>query len=130
MRPPLIRALAIARRHAPWIALGLIVVVMALAGPAACKRSARIAAEQRVEREQRGAAAASARDAIAATAAASARERESDDLTIRNNREIIHADGAEMPVDPAATGAGLDSLCRRAAYRDSERCRLRRTAAR
>lgn len=131
MQGPLIRVLALARRFAPWVALGLAaLVLLALAGPASCNRSKRIAAEQRVERAQRGAAADNARDAIAASAAANARERHSDDLTQRNSKEILNAEGAHMPADPAATRAGLDGLCRRAAYRDSERCRLRGAAAR
>ncbi|HET9355150.1 MAG TPA: hypothetical protein VFO42_03185 [Sphingomicrobium sp.] len=126
----MIRIPDLARRFAPWLALALAALVLALAGPAACKRSARIAAEQRVERAQRDAGADSARDAIATAAAANERERRSDDITIRNHQEIRNAQGADMAVDPHATGAGLDGLCRRAAYRDSERCRLRRAAAR
>ena len=125
----LMRALALARRFAPWIAAGLALLALVLTGPAACKRASRIAAEQRVEREQRGAAADNARDAVASGAAANARERSSDSLTIRNSKEIIDAEGAQMPVGPAATRAGLDGLCRRAAYRDSQRCRLRRPAS-
>ena len=126
----LTRALGLARRFGPWAAAAVALFVMVLAGPAACKRSGRIAAEERVDRAQRSAAADNARDAIAAAGAANERERGSDDLTIRNQREIMHAEGAQMPVDPAATRAGLDGLCRRAAYRDSERCRLRGAAAR
>ena len=126
----MIALLDLARRWAPWLALGLAALILALAGPAACKRSAKIAAEQRVEREQREAGVDSARDAVASAGAANARERTSDELTIRNTREIRDATGAAMPVDPNATRAGLDGLCRRAAYRDSERCRLHGAVAR
>ena len=121
-------AIDLARRWAPWVMLAF--AAMVLAGPAACKRASRIAAEQRVEREQRGAAADNARDAIASASAANERERKSDELTIRNQLEIRNAQGADMPVDPHAARAGLDGLCRRAAYRDSERCRLRGAASR
>lgn len=124
------RLVELARRWAPWLVLAVAALGLLMAGPAACKRAGRIAAEQRVERAQRGAAADSARDAIATAGAANDRERQSDDLTIRNQLEIRNAEGADLPVNPHATGAGLDSLCRRAAYRDSERCRLRRAAAR
>ena len=126
----MIRLVDLARRWAPWLALGVAGLVLLLSGPAACKRSNRIAAEQRVEREQRTAAAGSARDAIATAAAANDRERTSDQLTIRNSTEIRNANGAATPVDHDATRAGLDGLCRRAAYRDSERCRLRGAASR
>ena len=124
------RALELARRWGPWLALALAALVLLLAGPVSCKRASKIAAEQRVEREQSTAAAGSARDAVATAAAANARERTSDQPTIRNSTEIRNANGAATPVDHDATRAGLDGLCRRAAYRDSERCRLRGTASR
>ncbi|WP_162888153.1 hypothetical protein [Sphingomonas mesophila] len=124
-----LRAAELLRRWAPGLLLGLAALGLLLAGPAACQRGQRIAAEQRVERTQRDAAGGSARDAVETAAAASVRERAADELTQRNQREIRHADGAAQNVDPAATRAGFDGLCRRTAYRDSQRCRLRQPAA-
>ena len=118
------------RRGAPWLVLAAAALVLALAGPAACKRAGRLAAEKRVATEQQRSSSANARDAIATTGASAERDRQSADLTIRNEREIRNAQGANQPVDPSATRAGLDGLCRRAAYRDGERCRLRRAPAR
>ena len=45
-----------------------------------------------------------------------------DDLTRSNSNEIRSADGADAPVSSDLRGAGMRSLCRRAAYRDSEKC--------
>ena len=50
-------------------------------------------------------------------------------LSPRYEKEIRNAKGADAPVDPAVRDAGLASLCRRAAYRSSERC-LRFTSSR
>ena len=123
-------ALDLIRRWGPWALLGLAVLMLVLAGPAACKRAARLAAEKRIATEQQQSSSANARDAIVTTGASAERERHSTDLTIRNEREIRNAQGADQPVDSSVTGAGLDGLCRRAAYRDGERCRLRRAPAR
>jgi hypothetical protein len=118
------------RRWWPWMALASAALALLLAGPAACKRAARLAAEQRVATEQQRSAASSARDAIETIGTSNLRERQSDELSTENEREIHNAKGANQPVDPAVARAGLDSLCRRAVYRDSERCRLRRAASR
>jgi hypothetical protein len=89
-----------------------------------CQAARQQGAQSRVDRGQTEALGNSAADAIATQGAAAARERASEDLGRTNEREIRNAKGANAPVDPAARDAGLRSLCRRAAYRESERCRL------
>ena len=123
-------AIELLRRWWPWVTLAVAALALVLAGPAACKRAARLEAEQRVADEQRRSSTASARDAIETVGTSNIRERRSDDLSTENEREIRDAKGANEVIDPAVTGVGIDSLCRRATYRDSERCRLRRAASR
>jgi hypothetical protein len=118
------------RRGAPWIAIALLSAIILVVGPRLCAKSGRQQAEIRVGHEQGRAATASGRDAVATTGAAAQRERASDELSISNRKEIDHAQGSQVAVGAAVHDAGIDGLCRRAAYRDSERCRLRRAAAR
>jgi Flp pilus assembly protein TadB len=81
-------------------------------------------AQARVEHEQTQALSNSANDAVATVARSGEASAASEALTRSNEQEIRHAKGADAPVDPAARDAGLRSLCRRAAYRGSERCKL------
>jgi len=112
------------------VGLALLATLLLLLGPAACERIRSLGAQARLGREQLDAAAKSGADAVAATAGAARRERESEDLTRHNEREIRDAQGADQKVDPGVRDAGLRSLCRRAAYRDGERCRLLEPGAR
>lgn len=80
------------------------------------------AAKARLSTNQAQAGAMNAKDAIGATGAVSARQQASDDLTRSNADEIHHAKGADAPVDPAATAAGLRSLCRRASAAGDPKC--------
>jgi hypothetical protein len=92
-------------------------------------RGARNSARQvRVSEGQAGAVAESAADAIQAVDSLHARDTRSDDLTRENSYEIRNAPGADAPVGDGVHSAGVDSLCRRAAYRGSERC-LQRSIA-
>ena len=120
----------LARRFAPWIALGVLVVVIAFAGPAACRKLHTEQARARLGEEQARAASKSGEDAVATVGAAANREQQSDHMSENHEQQIRNAPGADAPVDPAVRDVGLGSLCGRAAYRDNERCRLRRTAAR
>ena len=103
------------------VAIILILIVLAMG---AWQKYRSQAAQARVERGQTKALGESARDAIATQGAAGARERASEELTRTNEKEIRDAKGADDRVDPAVRDAGLRAQCRRAAYRDSERCRL------
>lgn len=109
------------------IALALLIGVLQVRS---CTNAKREAATLRVQGEQMKAGMNSAADAIAIQSAVNQREREADDLTRANEKEIRNATGADARVDDRATAAGLDSLCRRASYRDTERCRLRRAPPR
>ena len=119
----------LARRFAPWVALAMLVLIVALVGPSTCRKLAHEAARARLGEETARSAGASGQDAVATVGAAARREAGSADLTRTNELEIRNAQGADVPVDPAVRDAGLGGLCRRPAYRDTERCRLRRAAA-
>ncbi len=118
------------RRIAPWIMVAMIGLVLALAGPAACRKINNEAARARLAEASATAASRNGEDAVATVGAAARREQQSEQLTQSNEKEIRNAQGADMPVDPAVRDAGLGGLCRRPAYRDDERCRLRRAAPR
>lgn len=89
-----------------------------------CSSGRQQRAQGRVDAGQAGAFANSTADAIAVQQAAHGREDASEQLSRTNEEEIRNAQGASAPVDPAVRDAGLRSLCRRAAYRDSPRCKL------
>ncbi len=106
------------------ISLALLAVFIMLAGPAACNAFRSKGAQSRVEKAQTGAVVNSAKDAIATQEASTGRERASEGLTATNTKEITSAEGADIKVHPGVNDAGIRSLCRRAAYRDSDRCRV------
>lgn len=103
---------------------GVLALVLILAGPAACNKIRSLRAQAELQQGQSEALGNSARDAIATQGEAHRREAESEALTKSNEKEIRDAPGADDAVNPAVRDAGLRSLCRRAAYRDSERCRM------
>jgi len=118
------------RRFAPWIVIAALVLAMAIAGPAACRKLHTDQARARLGEEQARAASKSGENAVAAVGAAAKREQQSDQMGEDHEKEIRGTAGADAPVAPAVRDVGLGSLCGRAAYRDSERCRLRRPATR
>lgn len=108
----------------------LLIIAVLIFGLTECQKRRSQAAQARVERSQTEALSNSAADAIGAVAASGANQVASEGLTRSNEREIRNASGANDAVNPAVRDAGLRSLCRRAAYRDSERCRLLEAPAR
>lgn len=106
------------------ILVAALVIIMLTAGPAACNKIRSMGAQAKVNSAQSNAFVNSAGDAVETIGNANSRERSSDDLTATNSKEIHDAPGAKVQVNPAADAAGLRSLCRRAAYRHSERCQL------
>lgn len=108
------------------IIAALVLVVIVLGGLQFCswQRARQQAAESRLQRNQTEALSNSAQDAIATQGRSQAEERASEELSRSNEKEIRDAEGANDRVNPAVRDAGLRSLCRRAAYRDSERCRV------
>lgn len=117
----------VARVAAAALAIVLIVGVLQVRS---CVNAKRDAAVLKVQGEQAKAAGKSAADAIATQSDVNRRSQEAEGLTRTNEKEIRNAPGADARVDDRATAAGLDSLCRRASYRDTERCRLRGAAPR
>lgn len=119
----------IGEKAARVIATGglIVIVIAALAGVLTltqCSNGRQEAAQARVSTGQADAFANSAADSIAVQQAASGRERASEDQSRTNEKEIRDAQGANDAVNPAVRDAGVRSLCRRAAYRDSPRCKL------
>ncbi|MCY7271372.1 MAG: hypothetical protein LH485_04875 [Sphingomonas bacterium] len=118
-----------ARRFAPWILIATFALLIALVGPAACRKLNQESARARLGEQSASSASRNGEDAVATVGAAARREQQSDALTRANEKEIRDAQGADVRLDPAVRDAGLGGLCRRPAYRDHERCRLRRAAA-
>jgi uncharacterized protein HemX len=106
------------------ILLAVVVIGLVWFGLAQWQKARTAATESRLQQAQSGATVESAKDAIATQGAAAARETASEDLSRNNEKDIRNAEGSADPVKPAARDAGLRAVCRRAAYRDSERCRL------
>lgn len=67
--------------------------------------------------------AVSGKDAVEAVSNAGTRETGVEQVTKENSDAIRSAPGANVAVDSAVDDAGRRSLCRRAAYRDSEQCK-------
>jgi type II secretory pathway component PulM len=102
----------------------ILLLIAAFVTVSRCSSRRQERAQARVDVGQSGAFTNSTADAIAAEQAAHARENASQQLSRTNEEEIRNANGASASVDPAVRDAGLRSLCRRAAYRDSARCKL------
>ncbi|MEN3973127.1 hypothetical protein WJS89_10645 [Sphingomicrobium sp. XHP0235] len=119
-------------RNPLYAILGLAIVLLILVLFSCSQWDARRSAEaqSKLDRKQAEARSESATEAIETIDTTNDKAAESEDLTARNAKEIRNAQGADERVNPHVARAGLDSLCRRAAYRDSERCKLRDTHSR
>jgi hypothetical protein len=107
------------------IAVGVILLVVAVGFTVrSCDSRHNKAAQSRLERAQGDARANSAADAVSTVAASGEAAAASEAQTRANEKDIRDAEGSTAPVNPAVRDAGLRALCVRAAYRDSERCRL------
>ena len=111
------------------VGLAFVLCIVGFLYVQSCQRARVAATEKRLERAQSGAAVESARDVIATQGNVAQAQAAGEELTRTNEEEIRNAKGADAPVDPALRDAGLASLCRRPAYRSSERC-LRLSASR
>ena len=118
----------LARRLAPLAGLTLLALVLLVVLPGSCRRERTAAATARVEQGAAKAASDNGRDAVETVGRAAARHDADERITRTNQEEIRHANGAEVPVAAAVRAAGIDGLCRRAAYRDDPRCGVRRAA--
>ena len=91
-----------------------------LSGALSGGKRARAEAELNAGRADAGIA--SGQDATNTVGAAGGRESAIDQQTRENEHAIRNAPGADVPVDAGVHGAGIGSLCRRAAYRSDPRC--------
>jgi len=114
----------VAGRLVALVVGGLVLLAAISFGLSQCQKRRSEAAQSRVEHSQGEAATNSAADAIGTVTASGARETASEDLTRTNERDIRSAEGADQRINPAAQVAGLKALCRREAYRNSERCKI------
>ncbi len=110
-----------ARKHIAWIGIGLLAVLLVSGwGIRSCQE--RETTKARLARNQVQAGQNSAKDAIDTVGAANGRETGIQDTTRANDAQIRAADGASDAVKPAVRDAGLQSLCRRASYKETPRC--------
>lgn len=115
---------AIPRKIAAAIIGAVLVALLAWAAFHWWQSSVNSGAEARLATSQGQAITESAKDAIGATGAVSARSEAGDSITRDNDHAIRQAEGADAPVSHAANDAGLRALCRRKAYKETERCKL------
>ncbi len=107
--------------------LGIILILALVAfGTSQCAKRRDAASQARMDAAQGQAASESGRDASEAQSRVNANEVASETLSRTNEKEIRSAEGANEAVAPAVHSATIASLCRRAAYRDNERCRMLR----
>ncbi len=86
------------------------------------QRSAKV--QNRIDTAQATATVESAREASATQSTVNANEVASEALGRSNEQEIRNAQGSDAVVAAPARDAAIASLCKRAAYRNAERCRL------
>jgi hypothetical protein len=101
----------------------LLIIGILIFGVRQCQLRHSEAAQGRVNASQAEAASNSAADAIGTVEAAGARETASEALTRENQRNIMAADGADTPVNPAVWDQGIIALCKRESYANDIRCR-------
>lgn len=107
-----------------WLLIAAILALTAIAIGLAYVRGWFAADESRgeIDAARSDAGIASGQDAANTVGAAGTREGDIDRQTRENENAIRNAPGADAPVDDGVHGAGLGSLCRRAAYRGDPRC--------
>lgn len=115
--------IAFFRKPLGWLVAALIVLGLVWAAYSAITANWRTKA--RLARNQTEAASQSGSDAVNAVAGAADREAAGDALTRTNDSAIRNAEGADAEVAEPVNDAGLAALCRRAAHRDSPRCKNR-----
>lgn len=104
--------------------LALLLLIVGILWLQSCAASRQQAAQSRVDRGQSGAFQNSAADAVNTIGEVSSNDTATADLGRRNREEIKNAEGSQVRVNDAATAAGRNSLCRRAAYRNRPECRV------
>lgn len=120
----IIRGREIATRTIAYVVGGIVIVVLALLLLNQCEKRRNEKVQSKVDSAQVDAATNSAADAINTVSEAGQREASSEDLTRTNERDIRAAPGAGDRVNAGVNAAGLQALCRRDAYRNTERCKI------
>lgn len=112
------------------VVAGIVLFAIIAFGLYQCDQRRNERAQGKVDSAQSEAATNSASDAINTVSEAGKREAGSEDLTRQNERDIRAAEGAGDRVNSGVNAAGLQALCRRDAYRNTERCKIFRKDAR
>lgn len=120
----IIRGREIATRTIAYVIGGIVIVVLVLLLLSQCEKRRNEGAQTKVDSAQGQAATESGADAINTVSEAGQREAASEDLTRTNERDIRAAPGAGDRVNAGVNAAGLQALCRRDAYRNTERCKI------
>lgn len=103
---------------------GLILFLLVSFGLYQCDKRRSERAQSRVDAAQAEAATNSASDAIGTVSRRGAEETAAEQLTRDNERDIRAAPGAGDQVNAGVNAAGLKALCRRDAYKNTERCKI------
>jgi len=102
--------------------LVLVAIILVLVALNSCQTARTAQTEAKLGRNQTSAAIASGADAANTVGDVGARAADTDRTTLENTDEIRSAPGADAPVDAGVHGAGIRSLCKRAAYRGRPEC--------
>jgi hypothetical protein len=104
------------------LALAVLALLAAIMVQRSCSAVRTASSAAKLATGQAGAAIASGHDAADAIGNRMAGDAAGDAITRENDDAIRNAHGADAPVDPDASAAGLRGLCRRAAYRRDPQC--------
>lgn len=112
--------------------LALLVILLAVGAYFGVKHffTSGLETQVKVTGGQLGASRASGTDAVNTIGNVMGNEQATDQITRENGDAISNAQGATVVVDPAVRAAGLQSLCRRASYRNSHPACVQQPAAR
>jgi hypothetical protein len=120
----IIRGREIATRTIAFAVGAVVIVILALLLLSQCEKRRNEGAQAKVDSAQSDAASNSAGDAINTVSEAGQREAGSEELTRANERDIRAAEGADVRVNMDVHSTGLAALCKRDAYRNTERCKI------
>lgn len=114
----------LAKNAAKAIAIAVFILLIAAVLVVHSCRSAQTAhTETKLATGQAGAALQSGTDAANTVGNRMDADASTDRVTAENEATIRSADGASAPVAAPARDAGIAALCRRAAYKDTDRCK-------
>lgn len=105
------------------VALVFVALIFGFFTLRSCEAERTAKTQAKVSAGQAGAALQSGQDATNVVGNRMDADASEDQMTRTNGDEIRKADGASAPVAAPVRDAGLTALCRRAAYRDTPRCK-------